>query len=742
MTTSGDPPPTDPPDEQAQRPEWRPDDPATWEAVADAARSQARERGKDVVRIRRTAHRSPAVTTGMVTGGSRAGSPREPTRRDGSPPEATRRDGAGRSIPSHRRRHRRRVLVLALVAFGALGVAGAILADAYIQAYRVYKDTRAILPSLEKARASLARGQIPASDPFDQASSVASRARQDVDGARFTFKLVGAIPYLGRPVQAVRLGVTAAQEEAAAATILRDMVKEVLGESALSGSEPSASPGGRGVPVFHDGTVDVDILSGLAPKLEEVIAHLHAGEAAVRAIPSVPFVETLDSLKATALQESARAGTLAERALAAVKLLPSFLGADGTRTYFLAMQQNAALRGTGGSVLAYAFVKISNGAISLDGAGSINDIDDRREGAPAKFSPAVSWYLDATGVVPRISNGVDYTPNFPAVARAWQAQMPPATGQRIDGVIALDPVAMSYVLRGGKPIDVRSYPQPITARNVVFVTENDQFRLPAFQQHALPVELIAVAFQRLVHPRDLVGTLQQLSLALAEKHVQVWAADDDNGAFLHSLGWDGSLRSEPGDYLDLAQNNRYSNKIDYYGHQDITYTARVSQDGHIDSTYTVAVSNRIPEGQPRGIAGPPQIEGLNRAMMTLYVPKKARFRSVSPASPAAGAPPKRFREHTEGAFRAFTQTILAGPGQTASLTFRYAVRGVIQPTEAGNLYRLTIQHQPLVNPATIMVKVILPEGASVKSAPGWTVDGNVATYKVKLTRDLVISLVY
>src|SRR4029079_7476125 len=118
-----------------------------------------------------------------------------------------------------------------------------------------------------------------------------------------------------------------------------------------------------------------DLLSSVTPRLEQVLAHLRSADASVRALPSVPFAHTLDSLKAQVLTESGKAISLSERALSAFRLLPNFLGADGPKRYYLALQNNDDQRGTGGAVLSYAILTVDHGRLSLDRGGPIADID-------------------------------------------------------------------------------------------------------------------------------------------------------------------------------------------------------------------------------------------------------------------------------------------------------------------------------------------------------------------------------
>ncbi len=496
--------------------------------------------------------------------------------------------------------------------------------------------------------------------------------------------------------------------------------------------------------------VDIKLLESLTPRLKQVAQYVASADAEARAIPSLPS-QRFEKLRQKTVEEATRAESLATRALSVVRLVPSFFGGEGERTYFVAFQQNAALRGTGGSILAFALLKIQDGSISLDQFGSIYVIDDRFHGIHTKYSPAVQWYVTNAAVNPRIANGVNYSPDFPVVADSWKKQVEEVTGERVDGAIALDPFAVGDLLKGSPPINVQAFPRPITSDNVVQVVEHDQFELPATLQKEFPGQLIGKAFsQLLLHPRDVVGMLHRMGAALQQKRIQIWTDQTAQQAFLQGLGWDGALGQGPGDYLNLVQNNRVGNKIDWWGTQKDTYTVTVNADGSVDSAYKVELTNGIPTdilatGDP-GQVGPPRLRGIARDMMSLYVPKNAKFKSVDPTQVTGPhleeVHPPGFVEHGEGAFEVLTQTITAGPGETAPLTFTYSVPGVIQTTAQGKVYQLTVQHQPLVNPADFTVQVTLPKGATPLDAVGWTVKGNVATFHTTLTKDLVLRLVF
>jgi hypothetical protein len=634
------------------------------------------------------------------------------------------------------------MLKWSLISAGVL-LAGALLllGDAYYQVKKVADPLESIRANLSKARAALSHGRIPEGDPFTAASDIAQHAGEQIAGGNFAYRFVARLPVFGRPMTAIREEVAAAQQWAQAATTVRDIVSDLLGPKALRGSA-GAAEAGAGAPVFNNGVVNVKLLSALPARLQTLVGYLETADAHIRAIPSIPFYHRLTGVKAKALAESTQDLALARNALSASRLLPSFLGADRPKRYFLALQNNADLRGTGGAVLAYAFLVIDHGKLNLTESGRIGDLDDKIGGVNVHVPGPVYWYISHAHVAPRLANGANYSPNLSLVGQAWSNMIEKITGKPIDGAIALDPVAVATAM-GNRKVHIRSYPSPISAANAVKVIENQQYTLPKEEQAAFPGELIGKAWAIFRNPQPFVKTIQQLGEALREKHIQIWSANEQQRSLLAKLRWSGELTPSPGDYIHLVDNKRVANKVDYYAHQKITYRATLGASGAADSTYQVQLTNSTPPNLTYRIAGShlPHY-ALNRAMMSLYVPDRAQFKSVSPATAIPGYQPAGFSQHVEDQFRVFTQTIDSWPGHPGVLTFRYAVPGAVQTNGSTHTYELTVQHQPLLNNADFTAVVTLPAGSVVTSAPGWRLLGNVATYHAILTKDLILRIVY
>jgi hypothetical protein len=613
----------------------------------------------------------------------------------------------------------------------AVGVAAS-LVDAYYQSFRVYHDVKGVVPRLVSATDDLAQGKLPPRDALGAASRMAGAARERMDDARFTFRLASVIPLFGRPVRAVQHGVAAAEQQTRAATLMSDVILETLGDSALPEGGGATEPE---PPVFRRDRVNVKLIGGLTGRLEALVGHLRAADRELRAIPSLPLLGHLDRLKADALTGSAQAIRMSEEALVGARLLPSFLGAASDRTYLLVLQDGSRQRATGGTVVAYGIVRADAGSLGLLRGGPIEAVDDA-DGFPNGALPSsLSWFLenvDALPSEPRLTD-INLSPDFPTAAQAWSSLLEQATGRRVDGVIAIDAVAISYLLGDGR-MRVRSYGGAITAENAVEAISNDSYNLPSRQRQAFVAEVLAATWNLISQPDPLVPTVKQLGKGLREKRVQMWSSDRQEQLHLDRLGWDGGLDTETGDYLYVTDNALLPNRVDYYSYMTIVYDVVVKPNGAIESSCRIGLSNESPGGLPASIAGRRARYALNRALVGLYAPQAARLVS---SDPAEALPP-----HREGAAMVFLAVAGVAPDRARSVRFDYSVPAVVRSIDGRKVYRLTIQHQPLLNSAELTVNVRLPDGSTIRSAPGWTVDGNEATLNLVLTRDLVTEITF
>jgi len=215
----------------------------------------------------------------------------------------------------------------------------------------------------------------------------------------------------------------------------------------------------------------------------------------------------------------------------AITLLPAMLGADGPRNYILLFQNPAELRSTGGISGALAMLHTENGAITLTQQASSASF--RHHDAPVlPLSDDIrSIYGDITG---EYIQNINLTPDFAqtgALAREmWRIEF----GVEADGVLSVDPVTLSYLLKATGPITLATGDE-LTADNAVplllgevYARYDDPAEQDAFFAAAAGAVFDAVKSGR-ADPARLIDALAQ---AGREYRVLINSAHDDEQAVL------------------------------------------------------------------------------------------------------------------------------------------------------------------------------------------------------------------
>ena len=218
---------------------------------------------------------------------------------------------------------------------------------------------------------------------------------------------------------------------------------------ARDGVEPLAETVALLDQVSAGGRIDLQVLDRLGPPVHEARAAFDVAAADVDDVDTSGFTGGIR----TRFEEYVDLVTEADRLLAsgekATEVLPAMVGGDGPRDYLLVFQDNAEIRATGGVPWFWSRVHAAGGRLTMEERGTDNAFPVRAQ--PFALSPGERRvYGDYLGTSFRAAG---FTPDFPRAAALlaahWKSR---GAGPPLDGVIALDPVAMSYLLRGTGPV--------------------------------------------------------------------------------------------------------------------------------------------------------------------------------------------------------------------------------------------------------------------------------------------------
>lgn len=562
-----------------------------------------------------------------------------------------------------------------------------------------------------KLSAGDASGALQAFQQAHQAFEEASKS-----AANPVLRLDGLVPLAGRTADAARdlasIGELVATAGERVATALDD----------LPGGIASLAPVG--------GRLPLDALDALTGPVATATAQLRQARELAGRLPTSlvlgPVARASRDIRMR-LDEAIQTATAAD---ALLRALPSFAGRDGTKRYFLAVQNPAELRGTGGFIGVYSILTIERGALRLSPFRDIATLPDAPAAEMPSPAPGFAAIYDPFGGAGFWRN-INMTPDAPTAATAIEHLYARVAGVSPDGVVFVDPQALAFILEATGPVTVPALRKTISAANAVpFLTNRAYFLYRDQEKRKRALGLAATSiFERFLSNTDGVAAIRALVSAAAGGHLVLHDADPVlQGAFVRA-GVAGQLGPSSGDYLGLFLNNASGTKVDYYLHAKVDYAASLHADGSSGASVLLYLANEAPaEGAPNEALGPyPNTNlalGEDRSLVFLYCGARCALLGASrDGSPGSFAP------HEELGLPLFVSSEHVLAQSSTALGYRLQTAGAWAGGEDGGTYCLTTQGQAGINPTSTEVTVTAPPGMNILDTnPTARVSGSSATW--------------
>ncbi len=251
----------------------------------------------------------------------------------------------------------------------------------------------------------------------------------------------------------------------------------------------------------------------------------------------------------------------------AATLLPSMLGADAQRDYLFLFQNNAELRASGGIPGAVSIISADAGRLGLAEQASSADF---RGAADESVLPLTEEEQSLfTPILGRFIQNATLTPDFTRSGELAQARWSQLTGQEVDGVAAIDPVALSYLLEATGPVALADGTE-LTSENAVDTLLSGVYQRFADRpqlQDAYFAAAAAAVFERVSSfDGDAGAMLDALARGVEERRILVWSADAEEQALLEQTRLAGLLpqTTEEVSAFGVFFNDATGAKMDYY----------------------------------------------------------------------------------------------------------------------------------------------------------------------------------
>ncbi|WP_417554575.1 DUF4012 domain-containing protein [Microbacterium sp.] len=288
------------------------------------------------------------------------------------------------------------------------------------------------------------------------------------------------------------------------------------------------------------------------------------------------------------------------------KYLPDILavmGDGGERTYALLFQNNAESRATGGNPGAGAILTVKDGHIAMREDRDVLRyyLAGRITGAKA-IEPAETRGLFESDTA-KHSQNFTRMPNFPDTARMFDDVWTDVSGNRLDGVISLDPVVLSHMLKVAGPMQIPGEKQQITADNAVQLLLFDtyqRFGADGAASDAYFAKVSAAVFKHIMGGNwDPMNMFEQLQLSAKEQRINLWFAKDSEQAMASDLGLDGTVAAtnEKTTQLGIYINDASYSKLEYFLSTSMAVTCSAEKR---TVTTSITLKSSVPSTQLNG----------------------------------------------------------------------------------------------------------------------------------------------
>jgi hypothetical protein len=386
------------------------------------------------------------------------------------------------------------------------------------------------------------------------------------------------------------------------------------------------------------------------------------------------------------------------------------LGASQKRQYLLLIQNNAESRASGGIPGALAVMEVDKGKMALVRQTSATEL-----GAMSPTIPIdAEQQLIYSGRLGKYMQDVNLTPDFPTSAKTALAMWEQKTGEHLDGVLSVDPIALSYLLSATGPVQLdpdlqqvvgAGLPSELTNGNVVKTLLSDVYSEIA-DPNLQDIYFAGVA-------KELFGSLSAgkgnasklfdgITRGAGEGRVMVWSAHQNEQSVIAKYTVGGSIA---GPSTSPAQFGLYFNdgtgaKMDYYVKRTVQLIEECPANGYSEVKVRVTSTNTAPKDSATslpdyvtggGVFGVPA--GSVQTNVSAYGPVQSNIETASVAGKKAGFASYQHAGRPVGAL-----TIRLAPGESSTVEFTFGK--IVQHTAPQLSVTPTVQGQKDVVLAT------------------------------------------
>lgn len=482
------------------------------------------------------------------------------------------------------------------------------------------------------------------------------------------WKAASILPWIGPNLQAATEVATTADDVARLGAVPLVNAFESLDWSALT---PTAEG------------MDLAPLQSAAPRVQAAAYAVRESTQRLSKIDAGSLLPQLSEPITDAREKLASLQDELDSAADAAQLAPAMLGGETPRRYLLLMQNNAESRASGGIPGAIAVLNVSKGALKLESQTSAS--------ALGAFVPPVAVDPEQqaiySGRLGKFMQDVNLTPDFPTTASTAQQMWKTRTGEQLDGVVSIDPVALSFILEATGPVQISdpivqeigsSLPRQLTSTNVVATLLSDAYakiddpKLQDVYFAGAANEIFRALSSGSTDPKKLIDAI---SRGVQDRRLLLWSASDGEQKTIgkYTLGGLISGASVSPTQFGVYFNDGTGAKMDYWVKRTVQVVKDCTRDGYREVGVRVTSTNTAPIDAASVL--PPYVTGEGafgvpagsvQTNVVAYGPAQSNIDTVVKDGEKIPFAAQRHSQRAVG-----STTIRLAPGESSTLEFNF-----------------------------------------------------------------------
>ncbi|WP_224165150.1 DUF4012 domain-containing protein [Arthrobacter sp. StoSoilA2] len=363
--------------------------------------------------------------------------------------------------------------------------------------------------------------------------------------------------------------------------------------------------------------MDLKPLRTAAPKVQSAANAVRQSSERLNSIETGSLLPQISAPLMEAREELAGLSEQLESAADAANLAPTMLGDDTPRRYLLLMQNSAESRATGGIPGALAVLSLNKGKLQLE--------SQTNAGALGTFVPPIPTDAEQEVIysarIGKFMQDVNLTPDFATTARTAHAMWEKKTGERLDGVLSIDPVALSFLLEATGPVQItdpvvqkigENLPIELNSKNVVRTLLSDAYasiKNPDLQDvyfAGAAKEIFSAISDGKSDPKRLIDAV---AMGVDERRILLWSATSEEQATIEKYTIAGAVSGSSVSPTEFGVyfNDGTGAKMDYWIKRSVQVVKDCTRDGYREVVVRVTSTNTAPADA--GTSLPPYVTG-------------------------------------------------------------------------------------------------------------------------------------